>query len=455
MRWIKRKSLMMTALPPEGRANTPNAIDAEFEPKDVRATENSFLEEPVVETQMSGTQADFLNKTFASADAGSPVAPVESHTAGGPGWTGVLLIAAATALAGGALGALVSNSGLLGAGGTGGNLQSEVARLGAVQEEHGVNLMTLGTENTSLRSELAKAQSELAASLAKEDERALSVQLMRREIDEMRQTLAADASRLAIEALEPLKRRLAAIEAVEGKKPVTDRTLVRAVAGLQARIAEVEAEPPSASNDRLEALAQRLTVLEQGFSTSQSSEPAGVASADPAAEKKRGLIAAVIALESAASTSAPFVTSVDAVGRADPSLDLKTLREIARTGAPTLAQLRTEFDLSEAESLKALATSSGPVAGQSGAFDWLRQTTGGMVVIRRGEDAGDDAPRSRLARARDRLQTGDVAAAAAALDVLPGPAAQAMTAWVARAKRRAELEAEINRLRARLLAEER
>lgn len=354
-----------------------------------------------------------------------------------------------------------------------------------------VNALTTGQQ--ALTSRADQVSQELVTLRARVDTQAdqlsnrqTSEQAMRLELDELSNQMAVltgdgeDIEMSEVSANTPLGRlvsRLQALEetiADESSSPQTTRQMQRSLRNLTQRVEALD----EASVDLTTASERRrasIAALEQGLERMQAevnsmreqfasvedveneigavrqsvSELADTTQADrapimAAAEESRA-IRALSALETTANKGGAFVQqhrTLAGILPDDP--DVEALREIARRGAPTIEDLRSEF-------ARASERAEFIAAGQvNDGWGWLRGAMSGIVTVRRTD--ADEATLQIIASARSALASGDVAGAVDALQRLSGEAAGAVDAWRERAMRRAELDERLEAINSRLLA---
>ena len=192
------------------------------------------------------------------------------------------------------------------------------------------------------------------------------------------------------------------------------------------------ADAPPASL-QVEALSRRVEMLE----AEQSRLAEAAASALAAA-----------ALMEASQTSHPFgeeLAALDAIS--PPSSDLRSLRRLAETGAPSRASLAASFPDFAA---RAAAAAGVPAQGAS-IGDRIQNALSRVVTLRRVGDVPGDSVDARLARAERQLGDGDLEAALKTLEALPTVTREAMSVWRTRAERRAEIDRRVASIRAEAL----
>jgi hypothetical protein len=195
----------------------------------------------------------------------------------------------------------------------------------------------------------------------------------------------------------------------------------------------IEATNPTVSDTELFAINQRVGRLE----ADQHQQAAAAASA-----------LAASALQQAAQSSQPFDEDLKAVELLLPAAtDLRSLRRLAQTGAPTRSALAGSFPEAAAKAAVAARTpgkDSGPLAE-------ALHVLASIVTIRRVDKVTGKGPDAVLARAERLLNDGELDATLKALDELPKDAQLSMTQWRLGLERRAELERQMGALRASAL----
>jgi len=276
---------------------------------------------------------------------------------------------------------------------------------------------------------------------------------------------------------EPLRRRLAAIEAVpaEGASPLQ---VSRAVAALQARVATVEEvtskgaafEAAAAFGDPAQ-LAGKIQTLQNGLKDVQErlSTAANAAEVQTIAQQVIGLQAgfekvakdaeraskaaaaayAVSAATEAARAAGPFEPAYAALSTLLPGdPDVAALGAYAKTGAPTTGELREDFSGLTTEIVRAarMSDAGGGAWGQIQA--WLAQ----FIVVRRTDDSGHSAA-AIVERAGKRIAADDLAGGVAELSSLTGAPAKTAAVWLGQARARLEIDGRLAKIRAKLAAQ--
>lgn len=199
-----------------------------------------------------------------------------------------------------------------------------------------------------------------------------------------------------------------------------------------------EAAPDQNLDDVLNTLSPRTEVqsLEERLKVIEATKPA---------EAARAAVVALSATElaRAAATSAPFADELEAFVQLAPESDIDaSISLYAATGVPTRETLRTEFALVSDQIVEAERLREG-----DGFFTRLWNKITSLVTIRRVGEIEGNHWQAVLARAENRMASGDLDAAAAELETLEGPAARAAADWVARVKARKALDGFITRLK--------
>jgi hypothetical protein len=155
---------------------------------------------------------------------------------------------------------------------------------------------------------------------------------------------------------------------------------------------------------------------------------------------------AASALMDAAQTSGPFPDAFSALAAVSPpSAELRALKHLADTGAPSRAALAAEFpDYAARAAGAAHAPGEGLLARIAAAF-------ARVVVVRRVGDMGGNGVDALLARAELQVRDGDIDRALRTLDALSPAGREALAPWRVRAEQRAEIDRRVTGLRAQAL----
>ncbi len=211
------------------------------------------------------------------------------------------------------------------------------------------------------------------------------------------------------------------------------------LADIQARLKTQEATPPAASAEppsaEVTALSQRVDRLESDRKRLTRAAAAALSAA---------------ALSQAAAASRPFPGELAVVEAALPeSADLRALRPLAETGAPTLAALAAEYPDAAAKA----AVASRARARGTGWIARIAQAFAAIITIRRTDQLNGKGVDAILARAQRKVDDGDLQGALSELSALPPSGRDAMADWRARAERRAEIDRRLASIRASALAD--
>lgn len=219
----------------------------------------------------------------------------------------------------------------------------------------------------------------------------------------------------------------------------------RQLAAVSARLATLEAAIGNSA--RLEDLNNRLIILE-GKSADAASvltlsnrvasleETSRRAVAEQTAEV--ALLMATAQLREAIIAGRPFAAELETAKALSTRVLNTNIKDqefaaYAARGIPSLTTLQRRFDETAAQTVRAAAI-------PDGASGWIRQSLDrlmSIITVRRvsGDVAGSGVS-SILARAENRLSTGDIAGAAVEMATLPGAAAEAAAPWLADARAR-------------------
>ena len=195
--------------------------------------------------------------------------------------------------------------------------------------------------------------------------------------------------------------------------------------------------PPAALEpDRsaeLEGLTKRLDTLEASQARTAESAAAALAAA---------------ALLDAAQSSRPFSDELAALDQvSSPSAELRALRGLAASGAPSRAALAAQFP----EYAARAAGASRATGDGNGLWARIQATLSRIVMVRRVGDLPGKGVDALLAQAERQLDDGDVDHALRTLEELPPAGRQAVEPWVARARTRAEIDRRVSAVRAQAL----
>ncbi|MGE0597199.1 MAG: COG4223 family protein [Hyphomonadaceae bacterium] len=189
---------------------------------------------------------------------------------------------------------------------------------------------------------------------------------------------------------------------------------------------------------------QEVSALVAEVRRLQEELPAVAAEARAASIASRAAFAVTAAAE-ASNSSGPFeqsYASLQALLPQDPNV--VALAPLARTGAPTRAELRARFAEIDNSIIRAARES------QAGAGFWARiqAALAQWVIIRRSGEG--DTPAGVVERAEQRLAADDLAGAIQELNRLSGPPKQVAQRWLSDAQRRLEIDQRLAAIRTEL-----
>ena len=222
---------------------------------------------------------------------------------------------------------------------------------------------------------------------------------------------------------------------------------------LSARIEALEASgagTPSADTESASALEARLASLEAAALEAARAE-AAEPEPDPNAERMADAALAFSAIETAAARGAAFEAGYRTLREAVP--EIESVRRLAPfvSGVQTLPALQNSFAAMRTEALEAHEAAGTPDPDSQ--LSWLNRVFGDAVTVRpSGEQA--DPVTDALDTAGRAVQSGDLAAAVAALGELDGASALAAQGWTREANRRITLEAVLDEVRLSLIEPE-
>lgn len=163
------------------------------------------------------------------------------------------------------------------------------------------------------------------------------------------------------------------------------------------------------------------------------------------AARAAGEALAAAALSEASQSSRRFDDQLAGLDQLLPdTTDLRALRALAETGAPTRQALAAEFaDVAD----RAAVAARTPPRG-SGPFARLIHALASVFTVRRVDRLTGDGPDAVLARAQRSVDAGDLESALKQLDRLPQPGADALAGWRGEAGRRIEIDRRVADIRA-------
>lgn len=361
---------------------------------------------------------------------------VRGHGAGrsGPGWLGVGVAALAAAGIGGVIGIIAT----LAIPGKGSNqdvaaVRAELQSLKAVQQAGDLERSKVIRDATDLEARLetglngmpARAGHDLGPVLAELD-------TMSKRLDD---ALAANSA----EALTGLTVRLDALEAVDTSGEATAAELARALGAVAERVTSLETRLADLQSDLVRS-SGGTTELTSLIERMRNDEAAVRAKAE-ASESSADAALALSAIEAASRRGSDFESDYRKLRAIMPrSAAVRTLGQVASTGAPTLAELQQSFGKASAKARAAIP------AEKQGALGWLNSLFGDAVTVR-GDDSEEAGAAVIVSRAGTALDAGDLDQAVSLLEGLDGAPAAAMADWTQSANRRITLEAGLETLR--------
>lgn len=224
--------------------------------------------------------------------------------------------------------------------------------------------------------------------------------------------------------------------------------LKQTVSAFEKRVAAIESRPGAAGvsqeaiDNSLDPLAARVAAIE--------SRLAGVAKAQSevnVSNRATALALALYNLRRAVNEGKPFAVELNAVADMSPvPLDLAALQASPDRGVPSLEQLKADFRKAANATID---TENQPADDSLASELWSKAKS--FVRVRRKGDVPGDSTAAILARAEHRLEAGDLAAAIGEAGQLQGPAAQAVSPWLAGAKARLAADQALSKVEAQLL----
>ena len=302
------------------------------------------------------------------------------------------------------------------------------------------------------------AQAALAGKVAATDNSAAvevlgaAVKAVRADVERLRQAvaasrddgkvakLAADLAGLQATAAALQKAVVEAAERPAGREGADEATrtalneLSQGLSALSEKVAALDEERTAAGDRALSGLTERLAAVETRLNSVRSGSGAA------------GIVVALSQLRAVAASGRPYAAALAAArelagGHAAAAAVLSALAPAA-AGAPTLPVLRRDFDaLSPA--LIAAATRTQGEGWLDRAWNKLKST---VVVRRTGRSVAGDSPSALVAQAETELADGDLGSAIALVRRMPTPAQQVAAGWLARAERRAGIDAALAKL---------
>jgi hypothetical protein len=271
-----------------------------------------------------------------------------------------------------------------------------------------------------------------------------------RTAESFRQDLAAAERRIAALENATQTARSSAGDIDARLKAAGDRagTLKQDIAALDGRVKSLESAPApkAAASADLQPLNAKLADVE--------SRLAGLAKAQDELRSGTGSAAMAMAVQNlrrAIAEGKPFASELKTLTTLAPEpLDVAALEPRRESGLASLSTLQREFDRSAMAAIEA----SRPPADGTFTGNLLAKARG-LVRLRPTGDVPGSTPEAVLARAENRLDSGDLSAAIRETGELAGPAAAAMTPWITEAKARAAADETLARIEATLMTSSR
>lgn len=152
---------------------------------------------------------------------------------------------------------------------------------------------------------------------------------------------------------------------------------------------------------------------------------------------------AVVNLAEAASRAGPFMVELDTLRAAMPNApEVAALEPFARTGVPTRELLQERF----ASLAPALEASQAAAKQEGGIMAWFKGLFSGMIKVQSAPTANGNTNGDVLARAKTKLDQGDLAGSLDEVAAIPAAPAQ-VADWVSAGRKRLELESRISAVR--------
>jgi uroporphyrinogen-III synthase len=318
------------------------------------------------------------------------------------------------------------------------------SRIQALEQDQGLG----GEQAQALAQQIERLQQDVNEAVTETESLTQRIQALRDQI----------GGEDAVAGLAEVQRRLADLETQGGAPGEAVAALEQNLAavretlsGLSERVAAQEGGPQAAAlGGQIDRLTQRIDDLESSLEQADDR----LAEVARRAEERQQRQAAEEALALAASelrrdlnAGAPYAVSFAAVlrlvaGDTDLANALRPLQEHADSGIPTETELARRFD--------AMAAEVRTAADQPESDAWWAQalnTMENVITVRPapGEVEGDD-PDAILARARYRLDNGNLAGAVEAVSGLTGAPAEAAQPWLADARARVAAAAVVEML---------
>lgn len=392
-------------------------------------------DDPEDDTPVTSTEpidADFEPAFDDAVDASAHGAHASS-----PGRLGVAVAALIAAGIGGAIGIIATMA--IPAKGDSGDVAALTVELDALK----AGQEAADLERNKVIRDAAEMQSRLNTGLNSAASGRQDLSPLQDELDALSRRLDAAMASDNGDAVANLSTRLDALEAVDTTGEATAAELARSLGALSERVTALETRLASLESDMLRSSGD-TTELTSLIERMRNDEAAVRAKAE-ASEINADAALALSAIEAASRRGGSFESDYRKLRAVMPkSATVRTLGEVATTGAPTLADLQQSFGPASAR-----ARAAEP-AERQGALGWLNNMFGDAVTVR-GAEGEEDGAAMTLSRAKAALDAGDLEGAVSALGTLSGEPAAAMADWTGSANRRITLEAGLEALRLNMI----
>ena len=392
-------------------------------------------DDPEDDTPVTSTEP--IDADFEPAFDDAVDAPANGADGSGPGWLAVAVAALIAAGIGGAIGIIATMA--IPDKGDGGDVAALTAELDALK----AGQEAADLERNKVIRDAAEMESRLNTGLNSAASGSPDLSPLQAELDALSRRLDAALAADSGDALATLSTRLDALEAVDTSGEATAAELARSLGALSERVTALETRLASLQSDMLRSSGD-TTELTSLIERMRNDEAAVRAKAE-ASEINADAALALSAIEAASRRGSSFESDYRKLRAVMPkSATVRTLGEVATTGAPTLAELQQSFGPASAKARAAVP------AERQGALGWLNNMFGDAVTVR-GAEGEEDGAAVTLSRAKSALDAGDLEGAVSALGALSGEPAAAMADWTGSANRRITLEAGLEALRLNMI----
>ena len=387
---------------------TTDPIDAEFEPAENEAAQESRAEET----------------------------PARKTSSSGPGWLSLLFV---MLIAFGALGLSLWSSGLL--------------QKGLQPDDTATGIAALTDRQADLANRIDALEEQLSDVTAQIDSLSGTVDALRSAAPET--DTPAQRSVVNDDAIADLSARIDAIEEGMANQPETSSLIdPQRIANLEAALQTLDSEsaPTSAElaslrqevsslRSRIQQLASAQSALEETSAQTATQADAARRSATTAAQSAL----AIASIENAITTGTDFRASAQRLQELQPSSEaVATLARLSGSPVQSLDTLQTRFDALKDEALDR----DSEAAGEPG---WVDTFFGDMVSVRRG--GGNSVVPAILSEAAAALEAGELQQAASTVEGLPAESRAVYAGWLTDARNRIEAREAIDALRLEFAAQ--